>query len=262
MKAIIQAGESEFTTDLSSPIDLSIPLKPGVGSVNAFYIPPVIIEPIRMGNFVGSVSEGGSCNVNNITFNPHGNGTHTECVGHISRESYSVNDCFKGFFFLARLVSVEPFVSENGDMYITPESLLPVMPNGNVSALIIRTLPNDESKRTRNYSGTNPPYVLPDAMRLIVSMGIEHLLLDLPSVDKEDDGGKLSAHHIFWNYPGPAVREHSTITELIYVPNSAEDGTYLLNLQLPGVVNDAAPSRPLLYRITGMTKNDNSGVSE
>jgi hypothetical protein len=29
--------------------------------------------------------------------------------------------------------------------------------------------------------------------------GIQHLLIDLPSVDKEKDEGKLLAHKAFWN---------------------------------------------------------------
>src|SRR6185369_3122939 len=97
-----------YSIDLHQPIDISIPLIAGERNVNAFYISPMTIEPFRAGSFVGSVNEGGSCNVNNIFFNPHGNGTHTECVGHISKENYTINQCLKKFFFFARLVSINP----------------------------------------------------------------------------------------------------------------------------------------------------------
>ena len=78
--------------------------------------------------------------------------------------------------------------------------------------------------------------------------GVNHLLLDLPSVDREDDGGKLLAHHAFWKYP-QATRRQATITELIFVPDSIVDGTYLLNLQIASFENDASPSKPVLYKI-------------
>lgn len=88
-------------------------------------------------------------------------------------------------------------------------------------------------------------------MPCIISLkgGIRHLLIDLPSVDREKDEGKLSAHKAFWNYPGDAVRHDATITELIFVENSVQDGLYLLNLQLLNLQLDVSPSRPLLYKL-------------
>jgi hypothetical protein len=40
-----------------------------------------------------------------------------------------------------------------------------------------------------------------------------------------------------------------TITELAFVPDDVKDGLYLLNLQVAPFDNDAAPSRPLLFRL-------------
>ena len=79
-------------------------------------------------------------------------------------------------------------------------------------------------------------------------LGIDHLLIDLPSVDKEVDGGKLSAHHAFWQYPHNTKLER-TITEMIYVSNTVYDGSYLLNLQIASFENDASPSKPLLFQL-------------
>ncbi|MGL5889046.1 MAG: cyclase family protein, partial [Bacteroidia bacterium] len=87
-----------------------------------------------------------------------------------------------------------------------------------------------------------------DAALLLAEMNVEHLLLDLPSVDREVDGGALAAHKAFWNYP-ENTRRNCTITEFIYVPNDVFDGAYLLNLQTAPIENDATPSRPVLYRI-------------
>ena len=119
----------------------------------------------------------------------------------------------------------------------------------NVEALIIRTKPNDHSKCTRQYSGTNFPYLTIGAMQRIVDAGVQHLLIDLPSVDREEDGGALAAHHLFWNVPAEPNFQ-KTITELIYVPNEISDGNYILNLQVSNFANDAAPSRPMLFDLT------------
>jgi kynurenine formamidase len=111
-------------------------------------------------------------------------------------------------------------------------------------ALVIRTLPNGKDKTTRNYSKSEPPYIAADAMKHIVKLGVQHLLVDFPSVDKVDDP-KLTAHRIFWAKDAHA----KTITELIYVPDRVKDGAYLLNLQVAPFDADAAPSRPVLYKV-------------
>ena len=247
MIASIEHKGKHFKVNLSEPIDISIPLLAGKENVNAFHLSPMKIEPFRIGDFVGSVASGGPCNVNNISFNPHGNGTHTESVGHISKDDYPIHKHLQKFFFIAELISVEP---ENigTDLVISREQIKSKLINEKAEAIIIRTLPNDQEKNTRQYSGTNPAYLHADAAAFISDLGIEHLLLDLPSVDKEEDGGKLSAHHKFWNYP-QKPRLKSTITELIYVPDSVSDGIYLLNLQIASFMNDASPSKPVLYKL-------------
>ena len=237
-----------YKADLSLPIDISIPLRAGEKNVNAWNASPVKIEPVRAGDWVGEVSLGGSVNFRNIAFNPHGNGTHTECVGHISKENYSINQILKKFFFIAEVISILPDELPNGDYVITAEHIQNCLGDKHPEALVIRTISNPSSKIDMQYSGTNPPYLTEDAMRLIVELGIEHFLIDLPSVDREKDEGKLTAHHIFWDYPNnPQL--HKTITELIYVPNDVLDGNYLLNLQIASFENDATPSKPVLYKI-------------
>ena len=134
--------------------------------------------------------------------------------------------------------------ASQGDWVVDEESLEGF--DLKVEALIIRTKPNDHSKVQRQYSGTNFPYLTLGAMQRIVDAGVQHLLVDLPSVDREEDGGALVAHHLFWNVPSKPNFQ-KTITELIYVPNEIADGTYLLNLQVSNFANDAAPSRPMLF---------------
>lgn len=245
MIATITHKQKTFRVDFSKAIDISLPV--AVGGVKAWYVPEPIIEPVRMGDWVGEVAQGGSVNFKNITFNPHGHGTHTECVGHISKEFYSVNKSLKQFMFMAELITVLP-KEANGDLVITKRILEDFLLDKTPEALVIRTLSNSEEKTHKNYSNTNPAYINEEAMKYIIEKGIQHLLFDTPSVDKEVDNGALLAHKAFWEYP-QNTNTQRTITELIYVPNTIFDGTYLLDLQVAAFENDAAPSRPLLYRV-------------
>jgi kynurenine formamidase len=244
---ITHKGKS-YTVDLAKPIDISIPLRTGPENVNACYSNPVIIEPVRMGDWVGDVKQGGSVNFRNIIFNPHGNGTHTECVGHISKEDYSINQTLKKFFFIAEVITILPDETTDGDKVITKKHIENCLGDKRPEAIVIRTLDNHISKINKQYSNTNPPYLQEAAAILIDQLGIDHLLIDLPSVDKESDGGKLLAHHAFWQYPFNTKTER-TITEMIYVPNTVYDGTYLLNIQIASFENDASPSKPLLFQM-------------
>ncbi len=231
-----------FSVDLGQGIDLSLPISVG-STLNAYHAKPVRMEPFVLGDWVGDVIQGSSVNYRDIFFNPHGNGTHTECVGHIDETIHSVNTHFKQFHSVAQLLSVEPLKMETGDRVITPDQL-PRLEQ--TESVIIRTLPNNETKQSRNYSGTNPPYLHAETVLKLVENGCKHLILDLPSVDREEDGGKLLGHRAFWNYP-EAPRMGCTITELAFIPDEAEDGLYLLNLQVAPFENDAAPSRPLIF---------------
>lgn len=244
---ITHKGKS-YHADLSKPIDISIPLRAGEENVNAWYVQPVKIEPVRMGDWIGDVKQGGSVNFRNIFFNPHGNGTHTECVGHISKEDYSINQVLKKFFFMAELITVLPDETKEGDKIITKEHIENCLGEKRPEAIIIRTLDNHISKINKHYSNSNPPYLHQGAAALIDSLGIDHLLIDLPSVDKEEDGGKLLSHHAFWQYPHNTQLQR-TITEMVYVPNNVFDGSYLLNIQIASFENDASPSKPVLYQL-------------
>lgn len=239
--------------DLSKPIDISLPLSNTDQNPIAWYIEKPVIEPVTFENWVGKVSEGSATNFNNIFFNPHGHGTHTECLGHITNEFYSINQCLKKFFFMAELVSISP-EERNGDFVITKNQIENSLNGKTPEAIIIRTLPNFSGKKSKNYSHTNPPYLLEEAAIYIREIGIKHLLIDLPSVDREEDAGKLLAHKAFWNVKNTTMlnedaRLDSTITELIYVNDSVSNGTYLLNLQIASFENDASPSKPILYAI-------------
>jgi len=234
----------DYTIDPLQFYDISMPFSAQPNAARAWYIDPVKIEPVRLGDWVGSVKAGGSVNFNNIFFNPHAHGTHTECVGHISKEDFSINNNLKQFFCLASLLTLTP--QKRDEDLVIDANLFEEIKKAKTEAIVIRTLPNTLSKLSRNYSNSNPPYITSEAMQLLVDFGIKHLLIDLPSVDKEQDGGALAAHHIFWQYPDD-TRLDATITEFVFVDNEIPDGVYLLNLQVAPFENDASPSRPLLF---------------
>ena len=122
-------------------------------------------------------------------------------------------------------------------------------PTGETEGVIIRTLPNGIDKKARNYSGQNPAYLDSGAVQFLVENGCKHLVLDLPSVDRESDEGRLLGHKAFWTFP-ENPRMECTITELAYIPTDVKDGLFLLNLQVAPFENDAAPSRPVLYPLS------------
>ena len=246
MIATLKIDGKNIKVDLSKPIDISIPLKASDDNPIAWYLNEPKIEPVKEGDWIGKVSEGASVNFNNIVFNPHAHGTHTECIGHITPNFYSVNETLKIFFFLAEVISVTPKV-KGEDLVISENQIKELLKGKTPEALIIRTLPNVNLKKTMKYSNTNWAYFSEDATLLIRKIGIKHLLVDTPSVDKEKDEGKLLAHKAFWNYPA-SPRLNATITEFIFVDNEVKDGRNLLNLQIASFHNDASPSKPVIYK--------------
>ncbi|WP_299102217.1 cyclase family protein [uncultured Winogradskyella sp.] len=247
MLTTIQYNSRKLKIDLSQPLDISIPLKGDVSNVNAWYIGPPKIEPEVIDGDTISVEKGAVVNFNTINFNPHSHGTHTETVGHITEKVYSINKHLTQFFFLAEVITVAP--EKLGDDYVISKKQLQfALGNKKREAVVIRTMPNTRDKLSRQYSNTNPTYLKVEAAEYLKSKGVKHLLIDLPSVDKEQDGGELLAHNAFWNTSGK-LRLDATITEFIYVSNKIDDGNYMLNLQIAPFENDASPSKPILYKV-------------
>ena len=263
----IDLAGRQYRVDWTRVHDISIPLAFDAPQPNFFGAPQAASHPLTAGSFVGDVRRGGSCNCATYTVTPHCNGTHTECVGHISHQRIAIRDVAIPVHAIARLItlaavqasetseSTEP-KPKRGDLVITREALEASLGHESLrgaQALIVRTSPNDTSKLQRNYGPAEPPpYFSAEFMRAIVSQGIEHLIVDLPSIDRAEDEGRLTAHRIFFGLPAgstdasQAMRPQATVTELAYVDDAIRDGWYLLNLQVASFVADAAPSRPLL----------------
>ena len=276
MNARISVGNREVSIDLSKPVSLAIDLRfcARQGQPRHFGAPPASSRPFAVPGFSGSVEHGASCNCQTLTLIPHCNGTHTECVGHLTRESADAYSIAPFGLLPALLISVEPTdakasgegtepMPQPGDSLITMSAILESWAKANAmapqhfapSALVLRTLPNSPDKQHRDYTDQMPPYLTREAASLLVERGIEHLVVDLPSIDRAHDEGRLTAHRVFFGLPRgstaltQAARPRSTVTELAYIPDTTADGPYLLELQVPALGGDAVPSRPLLYRL-------------
>jgi hypothetical protein len=272
MKLSVQINDRALTIDAAKPLDISIPLQFNGAQPNAYGVERATSKPCEAGSIVGDTRRGGSVNFEQYKFIPHCNGTHTECVGHITHERISVRECLTDAFVLTSLISVEPEkasesketyaveLNEN-DLLITRRAIETALTKlkseiRNPKSFVVRTLPNDESKLAKTYLEEIPPFFTTEAMLLMRAAGIAHLLVDTPSIDRIFDDGKLSNHRIFWQIEEGAFETsarsliHNTITELIYAPPEIADGSYLLNLQIAPFAADASPSRPLLYGIS------------
>jgi arylformamidase len=249
-----------LTIDLAQPIDLSLPVRFDAEAGRAFGLPAARAHAVLD-------AQHASCNCASYTITPHGDGTHTEGVGHLLTDVVPVNELLHAPLLPALLVSVEPrrlddvqdeitgnhapddrVVDEDG-LRIAIDAARAHLPAGfHPTALVIRAAWSAPLR----FSGTNPPYFTIDAMELVLAQGVSHVLTDLPSLDREDDGGLLGAHRTFFSLAprqkqidGPPPRR--TVTELCAIPAHVSPGPYALSLQLAPLVADAVPSRPLLF---------------
>ncbi len=231
-----------------------------------FGVPRAHAEPMMAGGFVGDTRDGGSCNAELITLNPHCHGTHTECVGHVTDARLNAIDIVPGRRLSAAVVSltpvrakaindIKPNATRDEDMLLSADALRATLPAEPVEAVVIRTLPNPADKRHKQYLDSKDyPYLSISAVAVLIEAGIRHLLIDTPSLDRLDDNGELAVHRAFWNLPpgGRVVDAHTragnTVTEMIYVDDDVPDGRYMLSLQVAPFTGDATPANPLLYR--------------
>jgi arylformamidase len=269
LRIVAELGNMRYTADLRQPRDISIPVRFAGAQLSVFGAPLACSRPYETKNFMGDVGQGGSCNCEIYSFIPHTSGTHTECVGHIADAHFTIHDILQESLIPVTLITVAPRPARDcnetyvpklraDDTLITHAALQKSL-DGHYPAflegVVIRTIPNTPEKTTRNYDVAKPAFFSVEGIRYLTGLGIKHLLADIPSIDRLDDEGKLTNHHIFW---GVSEGSHTvdaenpspkTITELIYVPETIADGPYLLNLQVAPFMTDAAPSRPILYEV-------------
>jgi kynurenine formamidase len=264
----VEINDIKYKLDTEMYYDLSIPLNFNKEQPNTYNVKKATSRAFEEeGGFIGDTRKGGSCNFDELYLIPHCNGTHTECLGHITNQRISIHNQLKDVFIPATLITISPSKNskdsykpdlKEDDLIISKQSIKSALQEkytGFLKALIIRTNPNSEIKKVRNYMQYEPPFFSIEAMKYIVELGVQHLLVDMPSVDRTFDDGKLNVHHIFWNLKENSheiddrSEMYKTITEMLYVPDSVKDGNYMLNLQIAPFVSDASPSRPILFEL-------------
>ena len=158
MKAKISFNTLDFEVNFSKGNDISIPINFNGEQPNTYGVDIATSKPYQDGQFIGDTRKGGPCNFETYSFTPHCNGTHTECIGHITNERVSVLTSLDQEMIPATLVSVTPRnTTENynpdlnkEDLVITKEDLELQLKDINpafLQGLIIRTIPNLENKK-------------------------------------------------------------------------------------------------------------------
>ncbi len=250
-------GASGAAVDFSRAVPLALPLDFQAAQPRHFGAPAASSEPLRAGSFEGDVARGASCNCHSVTLVPHCNGTHTESACHLTLQQRPLHEILPAAPIPALLLSVPPVAAGDsgedsypapaaGDRLITRVGLLSAWvhhPAGVPRALLLRT--------GTHWSETAPPYLSRQCAAELVVRGIEHLITDLPSVDRLQDQGRLSAHRLFFGLPtgsntlADAARPTATITELATFPAQLADGPCAVQIQIPAWSGDAVPSRPI-----------------
>ena len=245
--------------------------------------------PLRDDDFVGDVKQGGSCNVEVLKLNAHCAGTHTETLLHIldlqHRNEHAIAQHAPCGMLVAALLSVPTYtgavVAADGESYdpplndtdevvsasaikqalntlaLTDPELELAWRNSEFKALVIRTQAKDSASDPPFAFGDQAPFFSSQAIELINQIGVQHLLVEFPSIDRMSDQGRLTNHHCFWNVDRQTKNlsqawPEKTVTEMITLPPALANGVYLLDLQIPAVMSDACISRPLLYRIASV----------
>jgi arylformamidase len=271
MQAELIFGGQKVRVALDRGVSLAIPVDFSGTGPRHFGAPPPASMPWVTEGFAGSVAAGASVNCSTLTLIPQCQMTHTESVAHLTRESGDAWRIVPRGLLPAVVVSVSPEQARETtestdpapwgtDTLITQRRLRaawpmlrPSMSQFEPVAAIIRTLPNDAAKRSRDYTDLVPPYLTREAVTWLVEKRIEHLVLDIPSVDRTHDEGHLVGHRVFFGMPpgstarGDASRSRATITELAFVPDEVHDGPCFLSLAVPAIGGDAVPSQPIVY---------------
>jgi len=285
IKISVALKKARYQISMTSSWSLAIPVNFNQSrqQPNHFSASAALASPMQAGGFIGDTKQGGSCNVNELTINPHCNGTHTESIAHIcdfsintvltnQRESEAAALTLAQLILPAlmpcALISITPELaitsSENyspefdeDDLIISRSALeqtLVSYQDEQLQALVIRTLPNSNNKRQQAYNSDNQPaFFSREAILYLNERGVEHLVVDVPSIDRLHDDGLMTCHHLFWQVDegshqiNPNSLVNKTITEMAFIGDEVSDDFYFINIQTPAFHNDAAPSRPVLF---------------
>jgi kynurenine formamidase len=253
------AGWNTPAVDFSAATSLALPLDFDAPHPRHFGAPAAHSEAFRAGTFEGDVARGASCNCRVVTLVPHCNGTHTESASHLTVEQRPLHAFLPAGPMPALLLTINAMAAGSGedsipqpragDCLITRAALQEAW-----AGFLYTNAPRPRALLLR--TGTDwreaaPPFLSRQFAEELVARGIEHLICDLPSVDRLEDDGQLTAHRIFFGLPAgstrlaDAMRPDATITELAHFPATLRDGPCAVQIQVPAWSGDAVPSRPL-----------------
>ena len=277
--------DRDWQVDLQHGHDLSLPIDPGGEHPRFFCAEHASARPLQSGSFIGSIASGGPVNAEILEIIPHCQGTHTESVAHVTAGSASAYATAGGGAGLneqigitntsllsAVLISLPATAVEQTEerYYLGALAEEPLLTRAaleqdeqlqqwlqHADTVIIRSLPNPVSKRSRNY-GEFPwyPVLSEQAIGYLASLRLRHLLIDTPSLDRADDGGRVYNHKAWWGVQTDGSIDHPQrlLTEMIYAHDDIADGLYLLDMQIAPLVSDAVPSRPVIYPLLPLTR--------
>lgn len=280
-----QFMDRHWRVDLSHAHDLSLAIDPQGEHPRFFTTDHASARPLQAGSFIGSIACGGAVNAEVLEIIPHCQGTHTESVAHVTAGSASAYATAGGgdlsqqsatgsinqSLLSAVLISLPcTAVDATGERYrlgaLEDEPLLTCAALQQdvqlqaaleqADAVIIRSRPNPLSKRSRNYSELPwYPVLSAQAMDYLAALRLRHLLIDTPSLDRADDGGRVVNHKTWWGVQadGQIAHPQRLLTEMIYAHDDIADGLYLLDMQIAPLVSDAVPSRPVIFPLLPQT---------
>lgn len=254
---------SAFGRRWSAELAAAIDMTRYVGHrTSAFGLGTATRSPVDAGGGAAlQVAQGAAVNCQHVVFNPHAHCTHIETLAHVTVDGPDVADLQLPGWMLAVLVTVPtarlvetgergPQTASDADQVIPAAPIRAALTQWReVQALIVRPAPSVAD--VEDYSATNPPYFTTEAIAEIARSELRHLCVELPSIDREQDGGTTPNHRIWWGLAdnarraGDAKWPSRTITELLRVPARLPDGPGLLALQVAPFTGDAAPCRVL-----------------
>jgi len=294
MKAELKLGGQVFRVDLSEGKSIariiSVAATKSTLDIGAIAVQS---KTYRDGDFVGDMLAGGACNVSVLKINPHCCGTHTETLMHVMPDEAAtarptIDSVVPAGLQLSLVLTLktcslpearacdESFTehAHADDRLVSAAAIRSAiasaaqsLPSGYAAwesakkeslgkSLVVRIAEDDPATANSPWSFESEvsPYFTSDAIDVLNDLSVTHLLVEFPSVDRLDDGGRLTNHHKFWNFDQESRNlaeawPSKTITEMIEISPSIKDGLYLLSIQVPPIRTDAMLSRPVLFEL-------------
>ena len=252
--------------------DAAVRIRPDGASPHAFGLPAAREVPFPIGGGrVLRVEDGASVNCDGLHLHPHGDGCHAESVAHVLPADDA--RALAGRAMLAATppllcgllldVATEPLgatgeryagLHDAADRVLARRALERAWQDARavaldlpVEALLLRVY-RPPLAESFDFSGSAAPYPTAEALDLLVGLGARWLIVDLPSIDREDDGGSTPNHRRWWGLDGgdghaldgpPALRG---IVELARFPAALPAGPVAVALGLAPIESDAVPA--------------------